>query len=145
MRWEGGGGGLLEKPQVVKSWTGYDGALNIEDISGGFMHYADLSQPIHLGRKYDWVLSLEVAEHIPKKYEANFIENLIRHACKGIILSWAVPGQPGHHHVNCQPMSYVKKLFESRGFKSNNTAQNLSRTHSRLHQCKHAFVFMVPP
>lgn len=138
-------GGLTDKPQVVKSWTGYDGALNIEDLSGGFMRYGDLSQPMHLGKKYEWVMSLEVAEHVPKKYEANFVENLIRHACKGIILSWAVPGQPGHHHVNCKPMSYVKKLFESRGFISNSTAHNILRTHSRLHQYKHAFVFMVPP
>lgn len=47
------------------------------------MRYGDLSQPMHLGKKYEWVMSLEVAEHVPKKYEANFVENLIRHACKG--------------------------------------------------------------
>ncbi|XP_063615728.1 uncharacterized protein LOC134788861 [Penaeus indicus] len=137
-------GGLLNKHQVVKSWTGYDGALNIEDITGGFVHYADISQPVHFGRKYDWVLSLEVGEHIPKKFETNYVDNLVRHACKGIVVSWAVIGQAGHHHINNQPMAYVQDLFESRGLLVDEEAQEKLREHSQLKHYKHVFVFRVP-
>ncbi|XP_069982790.1 uncharacterized protein [Penaeus vannamei] len=137
-------GGLLDKPQVVKSWTGYDGALNIDDITGGFVRYADLSQPVHLGERYDWVMSLEVGEHIPKKYEAHYVDNLVRHACKGIVISWAVIGQAGHHHINNQPMTYVQDLFESRGLLVDEKAQEQLRENSELRHYKHVFVFRVP-
>jgi tryptophanyl-tRNA synthetase len=45
--------------------------------------------------QYDWIISLEVALHIPEKYEAVYLDNILRHAKEGIILSWAVPGQGG--------------------------------------------------
>ena len=40
-------------------WTGYDGAENIE-LATDDVHFADLTVPQWFGRKYDWVLSLEV-------------------------------------------------------------------------------------
>ena len=66
-------------------FSGFDGALNIEEISRGFVSHLDFSKPFQLNKKFDWVLSIEVGEHIPKQYEDNFIQNLIRHACKGIL------------------------------------------------------------
>jgi tryptophanyl-tRNA synthetase len=51
--------------------------------------------------QYDWIISLEVAEHIPEKYEAVYLDNIFRHAKEGIILSWAVPGQIGLSLVVC--------------------------------------------
>ena len=36
---------------------------------------------------------LQVGEHIPPHLEAAFLGNLIRHARRGLVLSWAVPGQ----------------------------------------------------
>ncbi len=39
--------------------------------------------------KYDWIISLEVAEHIPAQFESIYIDNLVKHAKEGIILSWA--------------------------------------------------------
>jgi hypothetical protein len=47
------------------------------------------------------IISLEVAEHIPEKYEAVYLDNIFRHAKEGIILSWAVPGQIGLSHIAC--------------------------------------------
>jgi tryptophanyl-tRNA synthetase len=40
----------------------------------------DLSIPQYGIRQYDWIISLEVAEHIPKKYEAVYLDNIFRHA-----------------------------------------------------------------
>jgi 2-polyprenyl-3-methyl-5-hydroxy-6-metoxy-1,4-benzoquinol methylase len=60
----------------------------------------DLSIPQYGILQYDWIISLEVAEHIPEIYEAVYLDNIFRHAKEGIILSWAVPGQGGLSHIN---------------------------------------------
>ncbi len=72
--------------------------------------------PIYHLDKYDWIISLEVAEHIPKQYELVFVDNLVRHAKEGIILSWAKIGQEGHSHINNKDFADVKILMEERGF-----------------------------
>lgn len=94
----------------------YDGNPNTSIISNGVGQVLDLSQPINLQHKFDWVLSLEVGEHIPKTFERNFIKNLIVHAKKGVILSWAQKGQGGHGHVNEQSNKYIKKKLRHYGF-----------------------------
>lgn len=54
--------------------------------------------------KVDFVHCQEVAEHIDEKFIENFLASL---ACGRIILiTHAVPGQGGHHHVNEQPAQY---------------------------------------
>ena len=64
--------------------AGFDGAFNIDVLSGGFIKFADLSmEGLWLGRRWDWVMSVEVGEHIPSDKEDFFIDNLVRHACKG--------------------------------------------------------------
>ena len=87
----------------------------------------DLAVPVDLGKQYDWVLSLEVGEHIPKEYEAEFIANLDRHAREGVILSWAVKGQGGHGHVNNQDNDYLKAIFEDYGYINDLVAEEALR------------------
>lgn len=71
------------------------------------MKYLDLTVP-HYGLPiYDWVLSVEVAEHVPREYEDVYLNNLVRHAKVGLVLSWAVPMQTGFGHVNSRPKDYV--------------------------------------
>jgi glycosyltransferase involved in cell wall biosynthesis len=94
---------------------GWDGNPNTPVISKGLCNIADLTK-INKFDKKDWVLSLEVGEHIPKEHEATFIQNLVDHAKKGIILSWALPDQPGDGHVNCQPNEYIINLMAENGF-----------------------------
>eukprot|EP00966_Prymnesium_polylepis_P206030 4774127-Prymnesium_polylepis.2 len=48
------------------------------------------------------VMSLEVAEHVPRSGEAQFLYNLLSLQPRKVILSWAHIGQGGHFHVNCQ-------------------------------------------
>jgi len=76
----------------------------------------DLSQPIMLPRVYDWVMSLEVGEHIPRDFEAAFIGNLHRHNRRGVVLSWAIPGQGGRGHVNEHTNDYVKDVLRLLGY-----------------------------
>lgn len=106
---------LAEKHPMLK-YLAYDGAGNIENFTKGFLKHFDLTMPLHL-EKTDWVMSLEVGEHIPSKYEGMMIRNLHKHNCKGVILSWGVLGQAGHSHVNDHGFAYLNDVFEKLGYK----------------------------
>lgn len=114
----GGGVGrykvALEDTGRVGPVTTYDGAKNIEQVSHGIAKYANLAEQLNLPVA-DWVLCLEVGEHIPKQFEDTFIDNLVRHNREGIVLSWGVPGQPGIDHVNTRSNSYIKAKMAERG------------------------------
>ena len=76
---------------------------------------ADLSKAVDLGRKFDLVTTLEVAEHLSAESADVFVDTLVRHG--GIILfSAATPGQGGEYHVNEQPLEYWREKFRSRGY-----------------------------
>ena len=116
----GDGPGLYKKyydgTGLLASYDAYDGAPFIETETGGNVKFLDLSIPQYGLPIYDWVICLEVAEHIPAKFEDIFLSNLVRHAKHGIILSWAVPGQPGHYHVNNKPLKLVVQSLKKLGF-----------------------------
>jgi hypothetical protein len=40
-----------------------------------------------------------------------YFNNILRYAAKGIILSWAVPGQGGLSHINNKPIEYFTKVL----------------------------------
>lgn len=63
------------------------------------------------------VISLEVGEHIPEEHMQAYMDNILNNCSKYAILSWALPNQPGHGHVNCLPNEKVISLFEQKGFK----------------------------
>ena len=75
----------------------------------------DLTAPVDLGRKFDVVLCLEVAEHLDAEFGPVLIEALTRHSNR-VLFSAACPGQPGQHHVNCQWPQYWQELFNQQGF-----------------------------
>ena len=75
----------------------------------------DLSQPLDLGRRFDLVQSLEVAEHLPEASARDFVASLARHG-DVVLFSAAVPGQGGEHHVNEQPPEYWRALFAEQGY-----------------------------
>jgi hypothetical protein len=109
---------------------GYDGNPNTPELTQGIAGVKDLSKPFDLAKKYDWVMSLEVGEHLPKKYEKMFIENLVRHCRHGIVLSWALKGQGGHGHFNEQDNEYVKQVMEGYGFYNDPDSENVLRSKS---------------
>jgi 2-polyprenyl-3-methyl-5-hydroxy-6-metoxy-1,4-benzoquinol methylase len=78
----------------------------------------DLTKPIESKiSKFDFTLCLEVGEHIPKKHEQQFIDNICYMAGKDLVLSWAIPGQySASGHVNCQLNEYILEQFDERGF-----------------------------
>jgi hypothetical protein len=62
----------------------------------------------------DLVHCHEVAEHIAEEYLDNLISSL---TCGRVILmTHALPGQTGHHHVNLKPMDYWVQHVSDRGY-----------------------------
>merc|ERR1719473_1969610 len=81
----------------------FDGSHDIELITTGAVNSAALDKPLKLWRKFNWVICLEVAEHIPADLSATFLRNLDEHAEHGLVISWPRPGLPGLGHANPLP------------------------------------------
>lgn len=105
----------------------YDGNPNTVELTKGLGKVLDLSIPFDLNKRYDCVISLEVGEHIPKEYEEVFINNITKHANDLLILSWAVLGQGGDGHVNCQDNDYIINQIKDKGFSFDEASSNRLR------------------
>lgn len=78
-----------------------------QDLAGGF----------DLGRRFDLVSTLEVAEHLPPAASPGFVESLTRHGPM-VLFSAAVPGQGGENHVNERSYAYWRGLFAAKGYRA---------------------------
>ncbi|NKB42973.1 MAG: methyltransferase domain-containing protein [Alphaproteobacteria bacterium] len=74
-----------------------------------------LDAPLDLGRSFDLVMSLEVAEHLPESAADTFVDSLIRHG-DIVLFSAAVPFQGAKSHINEQWQTYWAVKFAERGF-----------------------------
>ncbi len=104
-----------------------DGVSDVLGIDGDYVDRAalhipvakftnvDLEQPFSLGRRFDLVQTLEVAEHLDEAHADAFVESLARHG-DTILFSAAIPGQGGDHHVNEQWPSYWAEKFAKAGY-----------------------------
>ena len=62
----------------------------------------------------DLVWCQEVAEHVEERYLDNFVRSL---ACgKVILMTHALPGQHGYHHVNCKDAGYWIEVISRAGY-----------------------------
>jgi SAM-dependent methyltransferase len=75
----------------------------------------DLKRPYTTDRKFDLVVSLEVAEHLPAETAEAFVESLTQLG-RVVLFSGAVPHQGGVFHINEQWQDYWARLFEQRGY-----------------------------
>jgi len=75
----------------------------------------DLNTPYNLEKKFDLVISLEVAEHIYPKNAKIFIDSMCLHS-DIVLFSAAVPGQEGTLHFNEQYNDYWINLFSQNGY-----------------------------
>jgi len=109
---------------------GYEGASQIANLGVyNQVFQVDLSKPLCESTSYEFVLCLEVGEHIPRKHEQVFIENVCKFCKKHLVISWAIPGQGGTGHFNERPNSYIVDEFVGRGFKFNNKLTDRLRKH----------------
>jgi SAM-dependent methyltransferase len=115
------------------SWLSAALKLGIEDVVGldgvaaegrhvevdpGLIRTVDLRQPFTLGRTFEVVICLEVAEHLGSEHAASLVTSICAHGDR-VYFSAAPPGQRGEHHVNCQWPTYWQALFNAEGFVCN--------------------------
>lgn len=75
----------------------------------------DLEKPLNLNRKFDLLITLEVAEHLAEPAADVFVANLTAHA-NTIVFSAAIPYQIGLNHVNEQWLTYWVAKFAKQGY-----------------------------
>jgi SAM-dependent methyltransferase len=85
-------------------------------VEAHFLQIVDLEKSFDLGRHFDLVICLEVAEHISAGAADHFIASLTRHA-PVVLFSAAIPYQGGHHHVNEQFLPYWTERFSRFNFR----------------------------
>jgi hypothetical protein len=111
---------------------GYDGNPNTLELTNGWGVRADLTDERYPFINSQWTVSLEVGEHIPAEHARAFLNNLCRGTSHGIIISWAVPGQFGYGHVNCQPNEWVEDEMRRRGFIRDKDAETTFRYAAKI-------------
>ena len=82
--------------------------------TGAFENYLQaLERDTPVRARVDLVHCQEVVEHIEEQY----LDNLLESMCSGrfILMTNALPGQGGHHHVNEQPTEYWIHPLANRG------------------------------
>jgi SAM-dependent methyltransferase len=102
----------------IQDFLGIDGdyinsSLLEIPVENFFPH--DLKKPLTQLKKFDLVISIEVAEHIPIEFSDNFIQTLTNLG-DVIVFSAAVPFQGGTFHVNEQWPAYWIKKFKEKGY-----------------------------
>ena len=75
----------------------------------------DLCKPSNIGRKFDLVLCLEVAEHLSADVSDSLVD-FLTNLGDVVIFSSAIPYQSGTSHVNEQWPDYWCKLFKNKKF-----------------------------
>ena len=76
--------------------------------------------------EFDLGWSVEFLEHVEEKYQDFYMHAFAR--CKYVVCTAAPPGYPGHHHVNCQPLTYWRDVFNDYGFDYDNDVTQRIRT-----------------
>lgn len=101
---------------------------------------ADLTKPL-LMPSADWILCLEVGEHIPTQYSDQLFRNISLHATKGAIVSWAIPNQGGKGHVNERPNEWVEKEMFRNWFVRDKGKESQFRAAATLEWFKNSLMF----
>lgn len=108
----------------------FDGIQGVAELTDGLVTEVDLAGTVEIvwhPKPFDWVLCLEVAEHIPAHLEGAFLQNLNRYAAAGLVLSWATPDIIGEGHVNCLTLEESRRRVEALGFRQDVTATEALR------------------
>ena len=99
----------------VSDFLGVDGSwvpVGSLSISPDRFRALNLEQPLQIGRRFDLVICLEVAEHLEKISSDSIVKSLVNLA-PVVLFSAAVPGQTGVNHLNCQWPDYWARKFRA--------------------------------
>jgi SAM-dependent methyltransferase len=104
--------------QGVSDFLGVDGVWvdkELLQIPKENFAYHDLTKPLEINRRFDLVVSLEVAEHLSNSYAQSFVDSLINLG-PVVLFSAAIPYQGGAHHLNEQWPDFWVQLFGKRNY-----------------------------
>lgn len=109
-----GPGGMLQLAKEV----GYDPVLGIDgdpSLESEDIYTHDFTTGLFKPSSiFDLGYSCEFVEHVEQKYIQNFIPAF--QSCEHLLITYAPPGTPGHHHVNCNTKDYWISTLENYGF-----------------------------
>lgn len=131
------------------------GLVDIKGVDGDYVKVSELKIPAEKftprnleqgfeeGRKFDLVMSLEVAEHLSESAAERFVDTLTHHGDL-ILFSAAVPGQVGTYHINEQWQEYWITKFNARGYKHFDLVRTRfwNNPHVAWWYKQNAFIFM---
>jgi len=84
--------------------------------------------PIEHLETFDLCWTSEFLEHVEQEFEDNIFSALKR--CRTVAVTAAIPGFQGHHHVNCQPITYWIERFAIHGFWYDKTITEFCRSYT---------------
>lgn len=84
--------------------------LKVKDNIEQWDYTEDMPIPLNV----DMTLSCEFVEHVEEQYIRNYLPQFL--SCKILVFTHALPGQLGHHHVNCQDDAYWIDLLDKNNF-----------------------------
>jgi len=102
----------------------------------------DLRRAWSLDRKFDIVICLEVAEHLPEESAEQFVKTIISHS-DIIIFSAAIPGQGGQNHLNEQWPEYWQAKFENHGYFFHDVLRPLLWTNEKVDWWYRQNIFLI--
>ena len=100
--------------------------------------------PFVPGRTFDLVWSCEFVEHIEEQYARNFLA-AFESSNRFVMMTHALPGQPGHHHVNCQPSRYWVQRLKEVGFDLDYRLTRHARALGHAYFLRSGLVFVKSP
>jgi SAM-dependent methyltransferase len=104
-----GPGGMKNIAKTLDiSWTGVDGDFTLKDKENIIIHDFSIAE-LDLEQEFDLAWSSEFLEHVDEKYIDNYMPLFA--SAKIVVATAALPGTPGHHHVNCKDLDYWIKVF----------------------------------
>ena len=130
-----------------------EGAANVASFTrrmgppGAATDHLNMCNVSDLARRpvYDWVMSLEVGEHLPTACLSNFLALLHHSNRRGIVLSWAVPGQPGVCHINGRTRQQVLAMANFLGYEADEAASSAARQAAKLSWLKNNVLVLRRP
>jgi len=137
-----GPGGMKNIAKTLDiSWTGVDGDFTLKDKENIIIHDFSIAE-LDLEQEFDLAWSSEFLEHVDEKYIDNYMPLFA--SAKIVVATAALPGTPGHHHVNCKDLDYWIKVFDCYGMIYDERETQYLRKISDMRKSffrRHGFVF----
>ena len=131
-----GPGGMVELAESYGLESmGIDGDFSVQRSDNKKFIIHDFTQgPVRFNKTFDLGWSVEFVEHVYERYIPNYVQSFLK--CKYLIMTYAPPGWPGHHHVNCKEESYWIHQLQKWGFRHDRKQSKRLRSSSNMYFIK---------